>query len=313
MIGNVYNVNKNCLVIGYGSIGKRHLNILREMQCSVSLVSSQTIPNILCYSNIDQALNASAFDYIVIANPTYLHYQSLQQLLELHFNKIILVEKPLFSQTNFEIDERRANIFVGYNLRFHALLLAAKAIVKNEEMISFSARVGQYLPTWRKNINYQDGYSAKKNLGGGVLRELSHELDYAMWFCGSCSEVVATGGHFSELEIDSDDVFFIIMRCEQSPIVNVQLDFLSRVSYRDIRIQTKQCTIVIDFIAGTLHVNHHLKLKLENAMEKTYYDQHSAILSGNHMNCCDILQGLRVMRLIEAAELSVQKKQWIQL
>lgn len=306
-------MNKRCLIIGYGSIGRRHANLLLAMRCHVSLVTTQIIQNMICFLTVDEALRTEKFDYVIIANPTHLHFQTFAKLVDLNFCGVILVEKPLFSQMNFIEKYHMKNVFVAYNLRFHELLLAAKALVQDEEIISFSARVGQYLPTWRKNVDYRAGYSAKKTLGGGVLRELSHELDYALWFCGNCNEVVAAGGHFSELEVDSDDIFSILMRCKNCPIVNIQLDFLSRAAYRDIRIQTKCRTIIIDLIAGTLSVDHNLTLQIENAVTKTYVEQHRAILSGNYKNCCGVLQGLEVVKLIEATELSVIEKKWIAL
>ena len=34
---------------------------------------------------------------------------------------------------------------------------------------------------WRKNKNYKDTVTFKKNLGGGVINELSHEIDYIVF------------------------------------------------------------------------------------------------------------------------------------
>lgn len=305
--------NSRCLVIGYGSIGRRHVVVLTKLGYSVFLVTSQEIENYPCYSRAELAINEASFDYVVIANPTHLHFSSLKIILYLNFQGPILVEKPLFSRLELLEIPKVQNIFTAYNLRFHELLIRAKEMLENEEMIAFSARVGQYLPTWRKGIDYRDRYSAKRELGGGVLRELSHELDYALWFCGPCGEVVAAGGHLSELEIECDDIFSLMMRCEKCPIVNLQLDFLSRVTRRDIVIQTTRHTFLVDLITGKFCIDGEVKYAIIDGILKTYEAQHRAILSGKIEDCCDYQQGLSVLKLIEAAELSMQEKRWVQL
>lgn len=304
-------MKKSCLVIGYGSIGRRHASILSAMGHSVFLVTSQKLENYVCFLNINGAFNRASFAYIIISNPTYLHYPTLIQLLDFNFDGVILVEKPLFLKVEILPHQDLNKIFIAYNLRFHELLIEAKQLVKNEKIIGFSACVGQYLPTWRKNIDYQNCYSGKKALGGGVLRELSHELDYALWFCGLCYEVVAMGGHYSELEIDSDDIFSILMRCENCPMVNLQLNFLSRFPKREVIIQTNFRTIIIDLILGQLYIDNKRKCSIQDGIEKTYIEQHKAILSGKTLNCCNFQQGLAVMHLIEAIEKSVCEKKWI--
>lgn len=304
-------MSKSCLIIGYGSIGRRHAAILSAMGCRVSLLTSQHVEEYKTFSCIQESLNQRSIEYIVIANPTHKHNVSLQQLLDLNFSGYILVEKPLFSKAECILGHATQNILVGYNLRFHQLLLSAKELITNDDIISFSAKVGQYLPSWRKNIDYQNCYSAKKEYGGGVLRELSHELDYTLWFCGNMKRVVAMGGHYSELDIDSEDVYSILMSCEHCPIVNLEMDFLSRVTRREITIQTSRHTIIIDLIAGEMHVDGELREEVSNEIARTYINQHHAILSGNVKICCDFRQGLSVVHLIEMIELSLREKRWV--
>ena len=73
---------------------------------------------------------------------------------------------------------------VGYCLRYLESLIFFKEILSSckfgkirSAQISFS----QHLSLWRKNLNYEDSVSAKKQLGGGILLEMSHELDYIQW------------------------------------------------------------------------------------------------------------------------------------
>ena len=68
------------------------------------------------------------------------------------------------------------------------------------------------MPDWRKGRNYHESYSVNVHKGGGVLRDLSHEIDYLMWMFGCVKEIISLGGHYSNLEGDSDDIYKIILK-----------------------------------------------------------------------------------------------------
>lgn len=300
-----------CLVIGYGSIGKRHASILKNLGCQVSLVSSQKITNFNCYENIETALEKNDIKYVVIANATHLHYTTLIKLIDCHYQNIVLVEKPLFSRIEILPENKFSKVLVGYNLRFHELMLNIKKMIQHENLITFSAYVGQYLPTWRKGTDYRNCYSAKKADGGGVLRDLSHELDYSIWLCGESFNVAAIGGHFSDLEIDSDDVYSIMMQCQFCPIVNLQLNYLDRHIRREITINTQRNTIHLDLIQGILQVNGKVKKQCPDAIIQSYIQQHQAVLKQDFSLCCDYSDGCSVIKLIESIENSANSRTWI--
>ena len=300
------------VVIGYGSIGSRHAEVLSQLGCTISVVTAQKIPNYPCYMLIEQAFNNHPVDIVVIANPTHLHYPTLQNILELNFQGAILVEKPLFSRLEKLQYDIYQNIYVAYHLRFHELFQHVKNLLRDDELISFSVQVGSYLPEWRKSSDYRSCYSAKKECGGGALRDLSHELDYVIWLCGKCIEVTAIGGHFSTLEINSDDVFSILMRCEFCPVVNIQLDYLNRKPRRKIILHTKKNnTISLDLIQGDLIFNGETKCQVNDGMQKAFSMQAELMLKKNFDNFCDYTQGLLIVKLIESIEKSVAEKKWI--
>lgn len=304
------------LVIGYGSIGKKHAEILSRLGSTVSLVTSQAIENYLCYKTIEDAFKKTNvdYDYIIIANPTYMHHITLKKISDLGFQGVILVEKPLFSQLESQDFSLPKNIYVAYNLRFHELFNYLKKLLKDDQLISFSAQVGSYLPNWRKESDYRNSYSAKKEWGGGVLRDLSHELDYVLLLCGACIEVTAMGGHLSALDINSDDIYSILMRCKQCPQVNIQLDYLNKIPMRQIIIQTKnQHSINIDLISGKLILNGEIKFQVDAAIQKTYIKQHELLLKQDFTDFCDYTQGIAVVKLIETIEQASIQKKWISL
>ena len=118
------------------------------------------------------------------------------------------------------------------------------------------------------------------------------------------------GGHFSPLEIDSDDVFSIMMSGDNCPIVNIQINYLERVPRRELLINTASNSIKLDLIEGKFQVNH------ETAQEKvglneTYRFQHEAILNQTTDSLCSLEEGINRLRLINFAEQAVEDKVWV--
>ena len=236
----------HALVIGYGSIGMRHAEILKSLGCRVSILSKRKLSVERCFSNISDAVNKEKPEYIVIANKTNDHINTLNELIKIGFKGNILIEKPL-SHNLLEIPNKDLkNVFVAYNMRFNPLLQRLIHELEGESIISSQAYVGQYLPDWQPKRDYRKSYRAKKMEGGGVLRDLSHELDFVCWLFGGWKRVIALGGHYSKLEIDSDDVFGLMFETVNCPISLVQLNYLDRKSRRDIIVNTNQHVFKID-------------------------------------------------------------------
>ena len=126
----------------------------------------------------------------------------------------VLIEKPL--AVNYEegihvtreLVQRGGITQVGYNLRFSSSLREFKRKVDSlrfGRVLSVRAETGQYLPDWRTGRDYRTTASARGESGGGVLRELSHEIDYLRWIFGDIGWVSAWCGKQSDLEIDVED------------------------------------------------------------------------------------------------------------
>jgi predicted dehydrogenase len=300
------------LVIGYGSIGSRHVEVLREMGISVSILTAQQGLSEKPFQRLEDALSSNLPDYVVIANKTNKHYSTLSHLAELGFSGSVLVEKPLFHEISTLPKNKFKGVWIGYNLRFHPYIQKLRKILEKEPAISIHVTAGQYLPHWRPDIDYNSSYSARRQEGGGVLRDLSHELDYVTWLLGPWSRITALGGHFSSLEIDSDDVFSIMMTGENCPIVNIQINYLERVPRRELLINTAKNSIKIDLITGSFQLNHEVaQKKFERNI--TYLSQHEAVISQSKDSLCSLEEGMNQVRLIHLAERAVKEKRWITL
>lgn len=297
------------LIVGYGSIGKRHVRVLKGMDIDVSVVSRRNHEDINSYKNLQGAFQKNSFDYIIIANETVAHSKTLQEILSIGFSGTVLVEKPLFLN-NEELDKVPNNIFVAYNLRFHPLIEAVKILLKDEVVISVNAYVGQYLPTWRPDIDYSEGYSASVEKGGGVLRDLSHELDYLTLLFGEWISLTAKVNKISDLIIQSEDYVQVAYQTDKQIHVAVELNYLDRIVQRYMTIQTNNKTIRVDFIHNTINCNGEItRFEMLNR-DYTYKKQHEDILNGS-LTCCTFAEGLKLMKMIEAVENSSQQREWV--
>ena len=173
-------MKKTALIIGFGSIGKQQYKVLKKLKI---------FQNIYIYSKRNKKKNfISEFykivninpDLIVICSETAKHFSQLKFIESKFKNKIILVEKPLFSNSKY-LNIKNNKVFVGYNLRYDPMLQYIKKIIEKEKkIITSNITCNSFLPNWRIR-DYSKSYSASKRKGGGVHLDLSHEIDYTNW------------------------------------------------------------------------------------------------------------------------------------
>ena len=252
------------LIVGLGSIGKRHLRLARALLPSADIrvlrhQPRESIPENSngCFAELDQAL-----DFVphiaVIASPATFHLDVAQTLAQAGVH--LLVEKPLAAAVDGVaqlIETCRKNkivLLTGYNLRYLQSLQRFRALINEHvigRVISVRCQIGQYLPTWRPDADYRGTVSAQKKLGGGALLELSHELDYLRWIFGEVDWVKATLTRQSNLVIDVEDTAHLILGFApeadgQQLIGTANLDFVRHDT-------TRTCTAIGD--TGSLRWN----------------------------------------------------------
>jgi len=291
------------LVIGYGSIGKRHSDVLQSMEMisEVSVLSSQEN---LPYRTIRslKEIASLAPDYIVIASNTLRHFEELCFLEENFKEKTILVEKPLFEKYHDFTVQNNA-VLVGFNLRFHPLMQFIRKKVTQKNLWNINVFCGSYLPEWRPGRDYRTTSSAMKGSGGGVLLDLSHELDYVQWLAGKITPEYIVNEKVSNLDIETDDFLMLSGRSEHGVALQISLNYFTRKPVRQIIIDGEGISIQADLVTSTATIN-------ENGSESCYsWDdfsrddgyctEHHALLSGDFTNACSYQEGQELMRLVD--------------
>ncbi len=296
------------LIIGFGSIGKRHFEVLNAFDnvTSVDIVTKQRLEDTPSYLNLENIEDLNIYDYFIIASETVKHFDQLKYICSQVHHKKILVEKPLYDKV-YEKIETTNQIKVAYNLRFHPVLEKLADILRDEDIYYVNVICGQYLPAWRPEQDYRKSYSADIGQGGGVLRDLSHELDYITWLFGDIKKIDAINTKVSDLEINSDDIFTAIAISDRKVIINVSVDYISKTPMRRLIIHTQKNTIEADMINNTIIVsdkNSNVKnIECESVDRNyTYIQMHKAILNNSYENICSFNEGSKIIDIIENIE-----------
>lgn len=291
------------LIIGYGSIGRRHEEVLSTFSNveSIHIVTKQTLANKITFPSLDAVNSLDSYDYIVIASETYKHFEQLTYLESHTCQKLIFCEKPLF-ETGKILHILNNTVFVGYVLRFHPLLQKMRALLLNEKVLSANIYCGQYLPTWRQNVDYKTSYSSKKSEGGGVLLDLSHEIDYAQWLFGDMSDIKSYQLKISDLEIDSDDMVTLVAKTNKGVVLSLSIDYISKITRRQMTIHTIEHTYELDFINNSLMQKDKVGLEKRYEFESLernsmFKEMHQSILC-NATLACTYTEAENVMKTI---------------
>lgn len=328
-------MTQRVLIVGFGSIGQRHLRIVRESLPKSDVRVLRREPGAMaegaddCFYSLDEAL-AFKPQVAIIANPAPFHVRIALALARQSCH--LLVEKPLSDRPE-EVSELLAAASAGgivlqvaYNLRFSPSLRDFRQWVQSGRIgriLSIRCETGQHLETWRPGTDYRQGVSACRELGGGVLLELSHELDYLRWIFGDIDWVGAWMGHQSALEINVEDTAHLLLGFRDSPVVAgacapvaaLALDFLRRDATRRCVAIGETGSLVWDGIAGSVRLcvgpgNLESEVLSEHppVRDETYREQWRHFLSCVENKSSPLVgghDGLAVVELVKAAWRSV--------
>lgn len=262
----------NFLVVGCGSIGKRHLRnslaLAKSNDNAGKVFAYDSNPEVAaavanelgvaCLPNLDAAAEEKIAG-AVVAIPNSLHVPTARRLMEQGVS--VMIEKPL-SHTLDGVDElielgrkKKLVLLTGYNLRYHPNLLSAKQKLE-EGLIGrvLSARVhfGYNLALWRPHVDYRKNYGAIKAQGGGVILDVIHEINVITWLFGDVAQVACMASKRTDLEIDTEDVASAVLRMKSGAIVQLYLDYADLAYDRGLRVVGDKGSLTWDMPSATL-------------------------------------------------------------
>jgi predicted dehydrogenase len=303
-------VTKRALIVGFGSIGRRHAEVLDGLGFVSDVVSRRAEGDGgPVFATIGEALAQHSYEYAVVADETARHGHSIAALVAAGHRGTVLVEKPLFAARQSVPSHDFQHAAVAYNLRFHPAVRALRETLGGEMPQVAHFYVGQWLDDWRAGRAGTSSYSGHRAAGGGALRDLSHELDLVGWLFGDWREVAALGGRFGTVTADADDAWGILLVCERCPLVVLHLNCLDRVPQRAITVQAGGRTIHADLVAGSVRVDGETQT-FSVERNATYRDMHRAVLTRSE-EACSLAQGLRTVDLIATIEQASAGRRWI--
>ena len=253
------------VIVGYGSIGRRHLSIVREAMPSARIMvvrrgarplDAEQAGMARVVGSLAEAL-AEAPQAVILCSPAPCHVA--QGLACVAAGVPVLVEKPLATDAaeaaSLVAAAHQAGVVlqVGYCLRFDPSLVAARQALldgKIGRLLAIEAEVAQDLRDWRPGTDWRAGVSAQAALGGGALLELSHEIDIVGWLGGAVAAVTARLARTGLLDgSDVEDWVDLLIDFHSGACARVHMDMIQQPPRRLCRMIGAEGAIEWDGIA----------------------------------------------------------------
>ena len=320
------------LIVGLGSIGRRHFSNLFSLGKKDLLLyrtHKATLPDIdfgdiPCFSDLDAAL-ALKPDGVIVANPTALHLEVA--MAAARAGAALLIEKPV-SDSLIGIRELQTALaqsgkpaMVGFHFRFHPVLNKIKTLLESGQLgkpLSARSHWGEYLPGWHPWEDYRRSYAARADLGGGVVKTLSHPLDYLRWLLGEVEGVSAWIGKLSELELDVEDHADILLRFASGEVASMHLDYYQRPPSHTLEITCENGRICWDNATGEARVYHAQSSTTDLLLPPEGFERNQMFLDematfvrlcqGETLPHCTLVDGIRAQELVLAVKQSAAQQ-----
>ena len=332
-------MSKKILVVGTGSVGKRHLANLAELGCLVwgvdprpdRLAEAAGIDNFQDgFSDLEAALEAGPeFDGAVVASPPSFHVDQCLALARAGLP--ILLEKPVCP--TLEEGQRLAReleplegtrLLLGYTYRWWPPLADLKAWLEEGRIgkpLHAVFYMSAHLADWHPWERYQDFFMASQELGGGALLDESHFLDLMYWFFGLPEKLFGRVEKLSGLEIETDDNVDLTVVYANGLRVSVHLDLFGRPHEKYIVLTGEKGTIHWSFEPNQLKLGRKMEQEWEakeysferNDMFVALAREFLEVIEGREEMTCTLADGLEVLRIIEACRTSSATERMVAL
>lgn len=311
-------------IIGYGSIAKKHIDILQRIDPGLKILvyTRQTIsPNTSVLGNNVhfckdfEDIKNSQPDVAIISTAATEHAELTRKLSKATSN--IIIEKPITENgknavklTRF-LESNRTNGVVAYNLRFLEGLDKLKKLLTDKQLGTiqrFEMSAGHDLKKWRLGVDYKKSVSAKKSLGGGVLRELSHELDLANHLFGMPIHHNTILARLKYVNLDVEDTVLFQGVFQKTDLIlgSIALDFTRVDRHRTLTLLGSEKTMHWNINKGTVDLINEMGSQRvfdnKNDLNNTYSRMWEDVLEGRFENFCTLNEATDIMAIIDEVE-----------
>ncbi len=321
------------LLAGCGSIGKRHARILTELGVKELYVFdpnpesvnalTRDFPHLKMCDSYEAGLQIVDAAYIM--TPTRLHVPMAMQAIEDGCH--VFIEKPIsltmegVAELANLAESKGKKVMVGLCTRYHEGIRKAKSILDSGRigrLVSIRSLVGEHFPS--VHPQYKTMYYAKYS---GAF-ELMHDLDLALWFADQQVEkVMSVYGSFSDIDIEAPDTVEFLLKFEDRCTATVHLDFFQMPRRRNMELLGTQGVLMIDFTSWdeyTISIYDALSQQWEHQKGLTqrddmFRDENLDFLESivnDRPIFCDIIEGCKSLRVIEAAQTKTEDINLIQ-
>lgn len=321
------------LVVGLGSIGRRHLKNLSALGLRQLAVVTRNrsglplhdLPPFLSFDSIEVALEWRP-DAVFVCNPTAFHLETA--LLAARSGCHLFLEKPVSHRLEgidelIELTEsKHLKVQTGFQFRYHPVFQNIKKAVQSGaigRVVSAQAHWGEYLPGWHPWEDYRRAYSAREDLGGGVLLTLCHPFDYLSWMIGEAGVAGALGGHLSDLETDTEDTALVSLRFSNGAIGSVYLDYVSQPPKHTLQIVGTRGRIEWDAEYGSATIYKTARGSFETLSPGKFFERNEMFLAeaadfldclrSERMPSCSLRDGIRALKMALDARDFIENQQ----
>ena len=315
------------LIVGSGSVGRRHARNLAALGCRISCMDPRQdrrdelageTPVIGAHASMNDALNGGRIDGVVVGSPTSFHVE--QSTAALKAGLPVLLEKPVamglneaeaLSRTVAEVSNGADRLLMGYTWRWWPPLARVRELVAEGaigRLLHVQFHMSAHLADWHPWERYQDFFMASRALGGGALLDESHWIDLMLWLIGRPDWVMGEVGRISGLEIETDDNVDMLAGFSGGPRVTLHLDLYGRPHEKSIRFEGSEGTLLWSDDPNRIAIG---RGPAKEWQEETFKDERNDMfmavakefldmVSGAPPRTCTIEDGVEAMRVIEA-------------
>jgi predicted dehydrogenase len=251
----------NVLIVGLGSIAKKHIIALNSLNIDLKIYAVRSDPNAEQQDGVINVFDLNDLDdimnFAIISNPTNLHFKTIEQIT---YKAIpLFIEKPAVDKIDgterliYDVEKKKIINYVACNLRFHPCIKFIKNYIEQNQpdINEVNVYCGSYLPNWRPGKDYTQIYSANHDMGGGVNLDLFHEMDYTAWIFGHPHTCRGFCSNKSTLNISAVDYANYLLSYKKFNI-SIILNYFRRETKRTIEILFDNDTWTIDLIANKI-------------------------------------------------------------